>query len=155
MDKIRIGLIGVGGIMNGAHIPGYLQVPGKCEITAICDITQARIDRALKRCADKKIPAPKVFTGSPEAWKKMCEWDQVDLVYNGTPWQLHTPIALYAMEHGKHAMVEVPSAFTLDECWALVETSERTKMHCMQLENCCYGEAEMLALKVKRNSKAS
>ena len=80
----------------------------------------------------------------------MCEWDQVDLVYNGTPWELHAPIALYAMEHGKHVVVEVPSALTLDDCWALVETSERTRRHCMQLENCCYGETEMLALNMCR-----
>ena len=144
--NLRVGVVGLGRGSLGLDLG---KIPG-VTITAICDITQARVDRALKRCADKKIPAPKVFTGSPEAWKKMCEWDQVDLVYNGTPWQLHVPIALYAMEHGKHVVTEVPSALTIEDCWALVETSERTRRHCMQLENCCYGETEMLALNMCR-----
>ena len=143
---LRVGVVGLGRGSLGLDLG---KIPG-VTITAICDITQARVDRALKRCADRKIPTPKVFTGSPEAWKKMCEWDQVDLVYNGTPWQLHTPIALYAMEHGKHVVTEVPSALTIEQCWALVETSERTRRHCMQLENCCYGETEMLALNMCR-----
>ena len=144
--NLRVGVVGLGRGSLGLDLG---KIPG-VTITAICDITQARVDRTIKRCADRKMPAPKVFTGSPEAWKKMCEWDQVDLVYNGTPWQLHVPIALYAMEHGKHVVTEVPSALTIEDCWALVETSERTRRHCMQLENCCYGEMEMLALNLCR-----
>ena len=144
--ELRVGVVGLGRGSLGLDLG---RIPG-VKITAICDITQARIDRALKRCADRKIPAPKIFTGSTEAWKRMCEWDQVDLVYNGTPWELHAPIALYAMEHGKHVVIEVPSALTLEQCWALVKTSERTRRHCMQLENCCYGETEMLALNMCR-----
>ena len=54
------------------------------------------------------------------------------------------------MEHGKHVLTEVPAAMTIDECWAQVETAERTKRHCMQLENCCYGEEELLALNLCR-----
>ena len=144
--ELRVGVVGLGRGSLGIDLGKFPNV----KITAICDITQSRIDRALARCAKNKIPTPRIFTGSPEAWKRMCEWDQVDLVYNGTPWQLHVPIALYAMEHGKHVVVEVPSALTLDDCWALVETSERTRRHCMQLENCCYGETEMLALNMCR-----
>ena len=144
--ELRVGVVGLGRGSLGIDLGKFPNV----KITAICDITQSRIDRALAKCAKNKIPTPRIFTGSPEAWKRMCEWDQVDLVYNGTPWQLHTPIALYAMEHGKHVVVEVPSALTLDDCWALVETSERTRRHCMQLENCCYGETEMLALNMCR-----
>jgi len=59
-------------------------------------------------------------------------------------------VAVCAMENGKHALVEVPAAFTVEDCWLLVETSERTGMHCMQLENCCYGEIELLALNLVR-----
>ena len=144
--KLRVGVVGLGRGSLGIDMGKFPHV----QIAAICDITQARIDRALAKCAKLKIPAPKVYTGSPEAWKRMCESDEIDLVYNGTPWELHTPIALYAMEHGKHVVVEVPSALTLDDCWNLVETSERTRRHCMQLENCCYGETEMLALNMCR-----
>jgi predicted dehydrogenase len=59
-------------------------------------------------------------------------------------------MALYAMEQGKHVATEVPAAVTLDECWQLVETSEKTKRHCMILENCCYDFFELLTLNMVR-----
>ena len=68
----------------------------------------------------------------------------IDLIYITAPWSWHTPMAVYAMEHGKHVAVEVPAAVTIDQCWQLVETSERTKKHCMMLENCCYDFFELL-----------
>jgi len=55
------------------------------------------------------------------------------------------------MEAGKHAVSEVPIAITLEECWQLVETSERTKKHCMQLENCCYDFFELMTLNMARD----
>jgi predicted dehydrogenase len=59
-------------------------------------------------------------------------------------------MAVYAMEHGKHAFIEVPAAVTLEDCWKMVETSERTKKHCMMLENCCYDFFELLTLNMAR-----
>ena len=141
--NLRVGVIGLG--RGQAGISGFTLVPGGY-ISAICDINAARRARTLKYLADKKAPTPKIYGDKgPEDWKRMCEDPEIDLIYNSTPWQLHVPIALYAMEHGKHVVTEVPSAFTVEECWKLVETSERTQRHCMQLENCCYGENEMLA----------
>lgn len=55
-------------------------------------------------------------------------------------------MAIYAMEHGKHVAIEVPSAMTLDEIWALINTSEKTRKHCMQLENCVYDFFELTTL---------
>jgi predicted dehydrogenase len=54
------------------------------------------------------------------------------------------------MEHGKHVASEVPIARTINEAWQLVETSERTKKHCMMLENCCYDFFELLTLNMAR-----
>ena len=143
LRNLRVGVVGLG--RGQAGISGFTLVPGGY-IAAICDINAARRNRTLKYLADKKAPTPKIYGDKgPEDWKRMCEDPEIDLIYNSTPWQLHVPIALYAMEHGKHVVTEVPSAFTVEECWKLVETSERTQRHCMQLENCCYGENEMLA----------
>ena len=143
LRNLRVGVVGLG--RGQAGISGFTLVPGGY-IAAICDINAARRERTLKYLADKKAPTPKIYGDKgPEDWKRMCEDPEIDLIYNSTPWQLHVPIALYAMEHGKHVVTEVPSAFTVEECWKLVETSERTQRHCMQLENCCYGENEMLA----------
>ncbi len=92
-----------------------------------------------------KKPAMEFYNG-PDDWKKVCELKNVDLVYSCTPWGIHTPIAVYAMEHGKHVATEVPAATTVEECWQLVNTSEKTRKHCMMLENCCYDFFEMATL---------
>ncbi len=145
--RLRVGIIGLGRGMAGVR--GFNVIPG-CEITAICDLNAVRVKETLAAIEKAGRPAPKVYTGGPEEWKRLCDDENVDLVYNATPWALHVPIALYAMRAGKHVATEVPAAFTVDECWELVETSEKLKRHCMQLENCCYGETEMLALNLCR-----
>ena len=148
ISTVRTAHIGVG--MRGpAAVHRMSAIPGTL-VTAICDLYQDRVDAQLKWLKDNGKPEAKGYVG-PEAYKAVCESSDVDLVYITAPWQVHTMIALYAMEHGKHVAIEVPAAMTLEECWALVETSERTGMHCMQLENCCYGEAEMLSLNLVRN----
>lgn len=136
LDTVRIGIIGLGMRGRGAvrrmsHIEGV-------EIVALCDKLPERVDKMLKTVEENGLPPAKRFTDSEEAWKAICEDPGIDLVYICTPWEWHTPMAVYAMENGKHAAVEVPAAKTLDECWQLVETSERTRKHCMMLENACY-----------------
>ena len=147
MGKIRVGVAGVGERGKDA-VHRISRIPG-VEVAALCDVRQCAVDGLQKWLKDTKRPAAKEFVGK-DAYKAMCDWDGVDCIYNTTPWELHVPIALYAMRAGKHAFVEVPSAFTVDECWELVETSEKTHKNCMQLENCCYGEAELLALNMCR-----
>ena len=145
--KLRTGHVGLG--MRGpAAVHRMSAIPGT-QVTGLCELQQDRADAQQKWLKDNGKPAAKLYVG-PEAYKAMCEADDIDLVYITAPWQVHAQIALYAMEHGKHVAIEVPAAMTLEECWALVETSERTGMHCMQLENCCYGEAEMLSLNLVR-----
>ena len=148
LKKVRVGFVGLGMRGPGA-VHRIAAIPG-AEVAALCDICPERVAAQQQWLEANGKPKALEFTG-PEGYKAMCESDAIDVVYNATSWNMHVPIALYAMEHGKHAMVEVPSAFTVEDCWALVETSERTKMHCMQLENCCYGEAEMLALNLVRS----
>jgi hypothetical protein len=72
------------------------------------------------------------------------------VVYIATPWELHVPMAVEAMKNGKHAFVEVPVAVTVDECWEMVEVSEKTGKHCVILENCCYGQPELTVLNIVR-----
>ena len=88
--------------------------------------------------------------GDENAYKELCQDPSVDLVYICTDWLHHVPVALYAMEQGKHVVIEVPSATTLKDCWDLVNTSERTRRHCMILENCCYDFFELTALEMAR-----
>ena len=93
---------------------------------------------------------PTLYSGNKDEWKKICDRKDIDLVYIATPWNMHVPMAVYAMEKGKHVCIEVPAAVTLEECWKLVETSERTRKHCMMMENCCYDFFELLTLNMAR-----
>jgi len=148
LDAVRVGVIGLGMRGPGA-VQTYSNIPG-AQVVALSDLIQERADRQKKWLKEKGKPDAAVYAGSEDAWKKLCESDQVNLVHVTTPWLLHTPMALYAMQCGKHVAVEVPAALTVDECWSLVETSEKTRCHCMMLENCCYGESEMFALMLCR-----
>jgi predicted dehydrogenase len=148
LDKVRIGFIGLGNRGPGAvermsHIEGV-------EIAALCDQYEDRVEKIQKKLEKAGIPRAKSYSGSKEAWKAVCENPDIDLIYITTPWAWHTPMAVYAMENGKHTCIEVPAAKTIDECWQLVETSEKTKKHCMMLENTCYDFFELLTLNMAR-----
>ena len=140
---VGIGVVGLG--MRGSDAVERLSfVPG-CHVAAVCDLLPERADASLKYLNDKGLQAHS-YSGEEESYKALCEDPEVDLVYICTDWLHHVPVALYAMEHGKHVAIEVPSAETLQACWDLVNTSERTRKHCMILENCCYDFFELTAL---------
>ena len=82
----------------------------------------------------------------PTAWKELCQQDDIDLVIIATQWEEHVPMAVYAMQRGKHVALEVPAAMTIEECWRLVDTAEETQRNCIMLENVCYGGEELWLL---------
>lgn len=147
LKRVRIGFVGVG--KRGTYALRRLSAFPSVDIAAICDISETAIKTNAAFLKKKNLPPARTFIG-PEAYKDLCQWDGVDVVYACTPWKLHAPVALEAMRGKKHAFVEVPATMDIDGCWELVETSEATRCHCMMLENCCYGETEMLALNMCR-----
>jgi len=148
LDKVRIGFVGLG--MRGPGAVERMSYIEGVEIVALCDQYEDRVEKCQKFLEKQGLPRAKSYSGSKDAWKLMCENPDIDLIYITSPWSWHTPMAVYAMEHGKHAASEVPAAKTIEECWQLVETSERTKKHCMMLENCCYDFFELLTLNMAR-----
>jgi hypothetical protein len=148
IEKVRVGFIGLG--MRGPGAVDRMSFIEGVEIKALCDKDPKRAAKAQIILAKKGLAKAKEYSGE-DGWKAMVNNEDLDLVYICTPWQLHTPMALYAMQNGKHVACEVPIATTLDECWQLVETSEKTRKHCMMLENCCYDFFEMLTLNMARN----
>ena len=150
MKRIRVGIAGLGGRGTGAlrRIAG---IPG-CVVTGVCDLRQNRLDANNDFLSKGGYAKAKEYLG-PEAYKRMVESDDVDVVYVCTGWQMHAPIGIAAVRAGKHTFVEVPSALTVDECWDFVESAEKSRVHAMILENCCYGEAELLCLNLCRQGK--
>ena len=147
IDTVRIGFIGMGARGYGA-IYRYSFMPG-IRIVAMCDLFEEKIEKCQNFLEAKGIPRAEAYVGE-EAWKEVCQRDDIDLIYITTGWQLHTPIAIYAMQHGKHVAIEVPAATSLAECWQLVDVSEQTRKHCMMLENCCYDAFELTALNMAK-----
>ena len=147
LDTVRIGFIGLGN-----RGPGAVQRMSLIEgvtIKGLCDKMPGRAD-AVKKKLNTAIHNPDVYADGEDAWKKMCERTDIDLIYIATPWSLHAPMAVFAMQHGKHVCIEVPAAKTMEECWQLVEVSEATRQHCIILENCCYDFFELLTLNMIR-----
>lgn len=147
LDTVRVGIVGLG-MRGSAAVQRYFYVPWT-QVTAVCDYEPDRTASSADWLEKQGRKRPAEYSGE-EGYKQLCEREDVDLVYICTDWLHHCPIALYAMEHGKHVAVEVPSATSLEECWAYVNTSERTRRHCVILENCCYDFFELGALELAR-----
>ncbi len=144
IDTVRVGFIGLG--MRGpSAVARFTRIPG-AKVVALCDIDSASVARSQEILSKAGAPAAAGYWGSDTAWRALAERPDIDLVYIATDWKTHAPMALYSMERGKHVAVEVPGAMTLDEIWALIDTSERTRRHCMMLENCVYDFFEMNTL---------
>ncbi len=148
LNVVRIGMVGIGSRGSGA-VQRLVNIDG-LEIVALCDKDPKRVAENQKTLEKSGRPKAKEYSGE-DGWKAMCESNDIDLVYNATPWHLHAPISLLAMKSGKHAASEVNAGLTVDQLWELVETSESTRKHCIMLENCCYDFFELLTLSMARN----
>ena len=95
-------------------------------------------------------PKAETYTGGEEDYKRMLSRGDLDAVIIATPWQWHARMAVAAMEAGKYAAVEVPCALTLDECWSLVKTHEKTGVPCMMLENWSFRRDNLAVLNMIR-----
>ena len=145
MEKIRVGVVGLGGRGRG-NITRMLMIPD-VEITAVCDVYEDRCDEAAQIVVDKKMKEPFKTTD----YKEVISRDDVDVVTVFSSWESHIKIAIDAMNSGKIVGLEVGGAESVDECWKLVDTYEKTKMPIMLLENCCYGKIEMLVRNMVRD----
>ena len=150
MDSVRIAIIGVG--KRGLDAVRRYCYIDKVRIVAIADVREEMAIRAQDVLIKNKKPLAVLYSGA-EDYKKICERKDIDLIYVCTPWDSHVPIAVYAMNHDKHVAVEVPAATTVKDCWLLVNTAEKTRKHCMMLENCNYDFFEMTTLNMAQQGK--
>jgi len=141
-DVVRVGLVGCG--RRGLSLLNDLLGIEKVEVRAVCDLVPAHVANAQARIEKARQPRPEGYADGERHYEALCAREDLDVVYIATPWDWHVPMAVAAMSAGKHAATEVPAAETIEDCWKLVETSERTRRHCVMLENCNYGWNEML-----------
>jgi len=148
MDTVRIGFVGVGG-MGSVHVRNLLDIEG-VELRAVCDVRPEHAERARDWAVEAGRKPPTLYTSGETDFERMCGEEDLDLVYNATPWEWHVPICVAAMANGKHAATEVPAAYTLEDCWKLVEYAETHEKHCVMMENVNYGRSEMLVFHMAR-----
>ncbi|RYX84345.1 Gfo/Idh/MocA family oxidoreductase [bacterium] len=148
LEKVRVAVIGCHRGFTHALDAARLEF---VELVAICDVYPERAQKLADYIATKLEQAPpQIYAGAVDSWEAIMERDDIDAVYIASPWEWHVPMAVKAMENGKHAFLEVSAAVTVNECWELVNASERTQRHCVLLENCCYGEDELFVLNMVR-----
>lgn len=143
LQTVRVGFVGLGmrgpgAVMRFCHIPGV-------EIVALCDYEQGRAEACQGFLRKAGLKPADIYFGE-KGYEELCKREDIDLVYVATDWNHHYPVAKCAMENGKHAAIEVPSAMNLDQCWSLINLAEQTRQHCFILENCCYDYYELNAL---------
>ena len=148
IDVVRIGFVGVG-LQGGSHVRNFLGIDG-VEIVALDDINESRAEEVADWVEQDGRRRPRLYTRGDTDFVRMCEEEDLDLVFNATPWEWHVPVCLSAMENGKHAATEVPAAYTVEDCWKLVEYAEKYERHCVMMENCNYDRPEMMVFNMAR-----
>lgn len=152
IDNIRAAFIGVGARGTG-HAKQIASINGT-EIAAICDLYKDLAERSKKNCIEigkgERHKNIKLYHGSENEWKIMLDEVQPDIVFISTNWNAHAPMAVESMKKNAHAFVEVPIATTIEDMWKIIDTSEKTKKHCMMMENVNYGRDELMFLNMCR-----
>ncbi len=148
-EVVRIGIVGVGSRGSGI-LRSLLDVPG-VEVPAVCDINEVNLARAQSVVEKAGRARPEGYSSGPEDYRRLVARADLDAVITATPWEFHAPVSVAAMKAGKYAATEVPAATTVEECWELVNTSERTGKPCMMLENVCYYRNVLLVLNLIRH----
>ena len=143
MEVVRVGFVGLGMRGPGA-VERFTHIPGT-HIVALCDHEASRAEACQEYLKNASLPKAEIYSGE-KGYEELCKREDIDLVYIATDWLHHFPVAKCALENGKHVAIEVPSAMNLNECWTLVNLSEKYQKHCMILENCCYDWFEMNTL---------
>ena len=148
---VRVGFVGVGN--RGTFLlKTALQIPG-IEVKAVCDLVEERATAAQDIVEKASGSRPVAYTKGERDFENLVKRDDLDAVICATTWKWHTPVSVATMRAGKYAATEVPAAWTLEECWELVRTSEETGMPCMMLENVCYFENVLTLLNMARQGK--
>ena len=143
-EKIRVGVIGLGD--RATDLMRTMLATEDIWVTVLCDPDEVRLEDGRQVLQE---------TNQAEAWstndyREALDKTKIDAVVIATSWNEHVTITLEAMQRGIPTGFEVAGASSIDECWELVKSWERTRTPCMMLENCCYGRYELAVLQMIR-----
>ncbi len=146
MEKIKVGFIGLGA-RGKVLLKNILKNFEEIEVVALCDVYADRVEDCQNLIFEKRNVKAVGYSNYEDVLKD----EQVNTVIISASWEAHIPLAIASLKAGKATGLEVGGAYSIDDCWALVRTYQRTKTPFMFLENCCYGKAELLATSLARN----
>jgi predicted dehydrogenase len=152
LETVRVAFIGVGARGTG-HARQIATIEGT-EVVAISDLYQDLAQRSIDNCKEigkgERHNEAAIYYGGEDKWKLMLKEVKPDVVFISTNWNNHAPMVIEAMNSGAHAFVEVPMATTIEDMWEIINTSEKTRKHCMMMENVNYGRDELMYLNMCR-----
>jgi predicted dehydrogenase len=152
LETVRVAFIGVGARGTG-HARQIATIKGT-EVVAISDLYQDLAQRSIDNCKEigkgERHNEIAIYYGDEDKWELMLKEVKPDVVFISTNWNNHAPMVIEAMNSGAHAFVEVPIATTIEDMWKIINTSERTRKHCMMMENVNYGRDELMYLNMCR-----
>ncbi len=147
-DVVRLGIVGVG--LRGTDVLGEFLAIDKVVVNAVCDVVKEKCERAARMVEKAGQKTPAIYADGERAFEQLSRRDDLDFIYIATPWEWHVPQVLAALKEGKHVGSEVPVAYTIDDCWKIVDASEKMRRHCLIMENCCYDYSETMVLNMVR-----
>ena len=147
-DVVRLGIIGVG--LRGTDVLGEFLAIDKVVVNAVCDVVKDKCLRAAQLIEKAGQKTPGIYANGERDFERLAARDDLDFIYIATPWEWHVPQVLAVLKNGKHAGTEVPAAYTLEDCWNIVNASEAARRHCLIMENCCYDHSETMVLNMVR-----
>lgn len=145
---MKIGVLGLGGrgqgLLKDAILPACEDF--NVEVAAVYDPyedrTQRGVDIVFEKTGKRPIAAKSV--------EEIMSNPDIQGIITPSAWESHVDVLVAAMKAGKYAATEVGGAYTIEDCWKLVDTYEETGTPCMMLENCCYGQRELMLLNMVR-----
>ncbi|HOG51557.1 MAG TPA: Gfo/Idh/MocA family oxidoreductase, partial [Lentisphaeria bacterium] len=143
-SSIKVVFIGLGG--RGRNVMSIMLRMPDVEVVGVCDLRPEMLAKGVALVKERRGVEPLATVDYQELLRR----DEVDAVMVTTGWNEHLGLCAEAMLAGKYVATEVGGANSLEQCWDIVRASERSKMPCMMLENCCYGRKEMMVLNMVR-----
>src|SRR4030042_4509319 len=147
-QPVRVAVLGTGN--RGRGLMGVLLTLKGVEIPALCDIQPPNLELAQEMVVKAGQKKPEGYGKDETDYKRLLERDDIDAVIMASYWEWHPPMGGDAMKAGTYTGVEVPAAYTLEECWDLVKTYETTKVPCMMLENWSFRRDNLAVLNMIR-----
>lgn len=139
-NKLRLGMVGMG--CRGYEVMKTVLGVDSVALTCVCDLYPDRTEKARAKAEKMQGFSPRVT----DDWHTMTDKKELDAVLVTCSWEPHIEMAVAFMEAGIPVGVEVGGAYSVEDCFLLVRTFERTGTPVMLLENCCYGRYELMVM---------